>query len=300
MYYTVAYDPQKESLATSRIWHRERKFDRDVLPEPGKRYFRYVFSLPSTTIDHAIALISVDHSHTLFVNQKMVSSGADWRKVSPIDLKDVLKEGENIIAIEGANEGNVANPAGILFALKILYADGKETLIQSSTDWLSTDKQPEGEWTKLEYDVTEWKKVRNYGSAHWDKLVSFSFDAGEGEIARAALVRQHPFMKALGRPSRENVATSRSEEATLLQALELTNGAYFNSVLHEGADLWMEKYGADSEKIGEVLYQKSLGRNPTKKEMRVILDVLGENPDAEALQDLFWATILMPEFQFIL
>jgi hypothetical protein len=236
----------------------------------------------------------------MFVNTKSVSSGDDWRKASSIDLSDILKQGSNIIAIEGSNEGNVANPAGILFALKILYADEEETLIQSSTDWISTDAQPENGWTSLDFNDTDWKKVRNYGSAHWDKLVSFSFDSVDHRFARASLVRQHPFMKALGRPSRENVATTRDDEATLLQALELTNGDYFNSVLGEGADLWITKYDADSEKIGNALYQKSLGRSPTSREMNVIKDVLGEKASHEGLQDLFWATLLMPEFQFIL
>jgi hypothetical protein len=112
-------------------------------------------------------------------------------------------------------------------------------------------------------------------------------------------VRQDPFMQALGRPSRENVATSRDEQATLLQALELTNGDYFNNVLAEGANIWLEKYGTNSTKIGEALYLKSFGRKPGSSEEKIILSVLGDNPGQEAVQDLFWATLLLPEFQFI-
>jgi hypothetical protein len=41
-------------------------------------------------------------------------------------------------------------------------------------------------------------------------------------FARAALVINNPFLIALGRPSRENVTTSRESQANLLQALELT------------------------------------------------------------------------------
>ena len=43
-------------------------------------------------------------------------------------------------------------------------------------------------------------------------------------FARAALVINNPFLTALGRPSRENVSTSRESQANLLQALELTKG----------------------------------------------------------------------------
>ena len=39
MYHALAYDPSGNPLSSSRIWHRELKFDRDVLPDPGKTIF---------------------------------------------------------------------------------------------------------------------------------------------------------------------------------------------------------------------------------------------------------------------
>src|SRR5680860_1146856 len=121
MYYAAAYDPSGNSLSSNRIWHREVKFDRDVLPDPGKRYFRHEFVIPKKEIRTADALISVDHSYTLYVNGKKISSGDDWKKVNELDIADNLSEGNNVIAIEGINEGEIANPAGILFALKLSY-----------------------------------------------------------------------------------------------------------------------------------------------------------------------------------
>ncbi len=106
-------------------------------------------------------------------------------------------------------------------------------------------------------------------------------------------------MKALGRPSRENVITTRDDQATLLQALELTNGDFFNGVLAEGATLWMDNYENDSKKLVERLYQKSLGRNPSEAEWEVLLSVLGDDPKPEDVQDVFWSTLMLPEFQFI-
>ena len=95
------------------------------------------------------------------------------------------------------------------------------------------------------------------------------------------------------------MTTSRDEQATLLQALELTNGEFFNKVLDEGADIWLKKYGSDSEKIIVELYQKSMGREPTDQEKKIMITVLGKEPKKEALQDLFWSTLILPEFQFI-
>ena len=106
-------------------------------------------------------------------------------------------------------------------------------------------------------------------------------------------------MKALGRPSRENVSTSRDQQATLLQALELTNGEFFNGVLQDGATLWIARYGNDSEKIVAHLYQQALGRKPSEAEQEVLLAVLGDKPQKEDVQDIIWSTLNLPEFQFI-
>ncbi|MEQ8810800.1 MAG: DUF1553 domain-containing protein, partial [Imperialibacter sp.] len=301
VYYAAAYNPSGDQLSSNRIWHRERKFDRDVLPEPGTRYFRHKFTLTGQEIVRAQALISVDHSYSFYLNGQKVAEGTDWRKVNKLDVTKFLKSGENVIAIEGTNEGPIANPAGILFAMKIQQKDSLETTIQSANGegWKSTDVNPGKEWLNIAFNDSDWENVRNYGSMHWDQLLSFSFEENLPTYARASLVRQHPFLKALGRPSRENVATSRDDQATLLQSLELTNGAYFNQVLEEGASSWLRQYGSDGARIVDALYLKSLGRKPSNKEKGIMLSALGDTPDKEGLQDVFWATLLLPEFQFI-
>ncbi len=299
VYVATAYSPIEEKISFNRFWHREIKFDRDVLPDPGTRYYRYVFSLPNQKVEKSEVLISVDHTFTLYINGEKISQGSDWRKVVATEVSSHLQYGDNVIAIEASNEGKIPNPAGILFAMKIDFGTGDDLLIQAGNSWKSTHIKPNQQWMKLEYDDEEWKPVRNYGSKHWDRLVNFSFSERSKTYARASLVRQHPFMKVLGRPSRENVSTSREEQATLLQALELTNGTFLNQILSEGAQNWLELHGNNTETLHTTLYQKSLGRNPTKHERKIIQKNLGESLDQESLQDLFWTTILLPEFQFI-
>jgi hypothetical protein len=53
-------------------------------------------------------------------------------------------------------------------------------------------------------------------------------------FTRASLVKNDPFLTALGRPNRETVSTSRTSQANLLQALELTNGDLLNSTIKPG------------------------------------------------------------------
>jgi len=117
-------------------------------------------------------------------------------------------------------------------------------------------------------------------------------------FARASLVKNDAFLTALGRPTRENVTTNRNVQGNLLQALELTNGLKFNQALLEGATHWVQRYPMTNQLV-QTLYQQSLGRKPTSKELAVALKYLGKKPQIASVQDLAWAMFLLPEFQFI-
>ena len=117
-------------------------------------------------------------------------------------------------------------------------------------------------------------------------------------FVRASLVKNNSFLTALGRPNRETVSTSRESRANLLQALELTNGEKLNGVLKRGASNWKEKY-QDSEPLIKDLYHRAFGRVPQPKELKIAKEMLGETPSAQEIQDLFWAIVLLPEFQLI-
>ena len=118
-------------------------------------------------------------------------------------------------------------------------------------------------------------------------------------FARASLVKNDPFLTALGRPNRENVSTSRISQANLLQALELTNGNKFNLSLRKGAEIWAQKYQT-GESLVKALYLKALGREPSFKEMTLAVKYIGKKPSVEGIQDLVWAVTLLPEFQLII
>ncbi len=117
-------------------------------------------------------------------------------------------------------------------------------------------------------------------------------------FARAALVKNDPFLTALGRPNRENVSTSRMSQANLLQALELTNGEQFNEAVKRGAASWIKKY-PQTEKLVTELYKSALGREPVEKEIAIAKKEMGEQPGQAAVEDFIWAVTLHPEFQLI-
>ncbi len=117
-------------------------------------------------------------------------------------------------------------------------------------------------------------------------------------FVRASLVVNNTFLTALGRPNRETVATSRESQANLLQALELTNGDRFNSALRKGAEKWKQKFKTSDVIIKEI-YRRAFNREVQPKEYDVARKLLGDNPDTNSIQDLFWAILLLPEFQII-
>lgn len=123
-------------------------------------------------------------------------------------------------------------------------------------------------------------------------------EVGVPAFARAALVANNPFLTALGRPNREIVSTGRDTQGSLLQALEMTNGERLNTALQKGAKQWETKH-SDPVRITEELYLKALNRKPSEKELAIAKEALGANPDAAKIQDLFWAVILLPEFQML-
>ncbi len=117
-------------------------------------------------------------------------------------------------------------------------------------------------------------------------------------FARAALVKNDPYLTALGRPNRETVSTSRISQASLLQALELTNGERFNNALKKAAVKWKERY-PEKDKMIIAIYRITLGRFPSAEEQELAGKLLGETPGEEAVQDFLWAITLHPEFQLI-
>ncbi len=115
---------------------------------------------------------------------------------------------------------------------------------------------------------------------------------------RAAFVANNTFLKSLGRPNREIVSTSRDTQASLLQALELTNGTQLDSALILGSKRWKESYD-NTDTLTEEIFLKALNRKPSPKEKEVAKKALGAKAEEEQIQDFLWAVLLLPEFQLI-
>jgi hypothetical protein len=121
-----------------------------------------------------------------------------------------------------------------------------------------------------------------------------AFDAGNRgkEPVRAALVTSSALMRSLGRPNREQVVTTRPEELSTLQALDLTNGRELAETLERGAANLKKRHPDwSADRWVEWLYVSALSRKPTAVEVETARDM--------ELSDMLWAVMMLPEYQLV-
>ncbi len=122
----------------------------------------------------------------------------------------------------------------------------------------------------------------------------------EAEPVRASLVVSSPLMRSLGRPNREQVVTTRPEELSTLQALDLTNGPELAELLDRGARNLRDAHPDwDREQFIDWIFRSALSRRPSPPERETALAILGEPLNEQGLGDLLWAVFMLPEFQLI-
>jgi hypothetical protein len=122
----------------------------------------------------------------------------------------------------------------------------------------------------------------------------------ERRFVRASLVTADALMRSLGRPNREQVVTTRPDQLTTLQALDLSNGQILNDLLNRGANNLLKSQGKMSEDgLVEELYHRALCRRPTPEELATARALVGTPRTADGVADLLWAVCMLPEFQLV-
>jgi mono/diheme cytochrome c family protein len=122
----------------------------------------------------------------------------------------------------------------------------------------------------------------------------------ERRFVRATLVHCDDLMRSLGRPNREQVVTTRPDQLTTLQALDLANGQTLTTALTLGAaNILKGQPKATPDQLTEGVFTRALSRKPNANELATARELLGDKPTADNLADLLWAVVMLPEFQLI-
>jgi hypothetical protein len=183
-------------------------------------------------------------------------------------------------------------------------------LIVTSRIYQSVTASPDGDLGANDYvfrgPITKRLTAEHFIDAVWritgTAPTRTAFKTGDrlGEPVRASLVASDPLMRSLGRPNREQVVTTRPEELSTLQALDLTNGRVMAETLDRGAaNLRRQSGEAEPERIIERLYLAALSRRPTAVEVATAREIVGTPVTGDGLADLLWAVFMLPEFQLI-
>jgi hypothetical protein len=122
-----------------------------------------------------------------------------------------------------------------------------------------------------------------------------SSSAEPAAFVRASVVVADSLMRSLGRPNREQVVTTRPQDLSMLEALELTNGAAYAALMRRAG----ERLAADSIDPIETVFSGLLARSPTAEERAIAEAMLAEDSGPDGCADLLWTVTMLPEFQLV-
>lgn len=291
-------DPLK--LSGQWVWSKS-----DGTPDAGETItVRKKFNLPVKPI-RAGGVVSCDNSCVCYINGHKVFASDNWEKIEGIVLDNVLRAGGNEVLIVGKNGGAEPNPAGIFCELFIRFADGNsEKFVTDKTwEWTTAQLRPDGKFPK---EPADWAPVAlPAGQAVWSRvdgdLLSqlYHVALAPPSMVRSSLLKSDFLQRTLGRPNRDQIVTSRPNELSALEAIELNNVQTLSDNLAQGARRWLDRLDAKPVELVDSLYQTMLSRRPTNEERTCALEALGPTPDEQTVQDLLWALLMQPEFQLL-
>lgn len=307
-------------------------------PAGEQLVFRHVFSLPESVIS-GTAVITADNTFELYINRRKVAASSDWTRVQTIPLTkrfkvqpaDVDKQVTNEIIIVAKNLGDRPNLAALYFEAVMKLADGSERVIKSDGNWKFSSVAPRGSREgRLGQTPGPWNRVTPLGRPKVYAGVDEAFRRGlamgassEPSMVRASLRKSDFLMRSLGRPNRDQIVSSRPDEMTTLEAIDLANGDVLAAALRRGAQD-LANQDLRPTQIAERIFRSALSRSPTTMEIAIVesafvaaepstvhprgvqtndvdseSDAGSRNTDVEIIQDLMWAVLMTPEFIMI-
>ena len=293
------------------IWATANAMNR-AKPE-NVRFERTLFL--DTAPTEAVLTIAADNGFTVTVNDERVANVSKRTNtgVQTYAIEKYLQIGINRVRVIGQNfhsDGTPIrlrpgqtelpptplesyNPAGLILYARIRSEEAVHDLV-SDYQWVAKvgQKEPRLVAELGGVDLAPWRV-----GEHFLELVAAPRD--DSEVRRASLVEADSLMVAMGRPNREQTVTVRQEEATTLQALELTNGEALALLLKEAADQLLADSNPTSDQLVQRLYRHTLSRDPAASELTLATQLLGTPANSAGVQDLLWVLTALPEFQLI-
>ena len=133
-------------------------WDKSETKDGQRIYLQKKFRLQGN-VKSAKLYATCDNRMTLWLNGKEIGKSPDWPRPIFKDLKPMLANGANTIAVEAANDGGVA---AFVFKLVIQHGDATTTVLSEPT-WKMTT-QPSPGWSEKDFDASAWTgKLKSLG-----------------------------------------------------------------------------------------------------------------------------------------
>ncbi|UCG56059.1 MAG: family 78 glycoside hydrolase catalytic domain [Phycisphaerales bacterium] len=153
------------------IWYPEG--DPKQSAPVGIRLFRKTFPIPSDRkIKQAACAATADNRFSLFLNGQRILQGSSFQEAPAADVTDQLRQGTNVLAVEAANEGDSANPAGLIAVLKIEFESGPPIVIATGGDW-KTRRGKTARFMDADFDDAQWEMAQvagDHGVDPWKEI----------------------------------------------------------------------------------------------------------------------------------
>lgn len=253
----------------------------------------------------ATGVITVDNSYEFYLNGVLVQKDDDLRTAEVVPLTN-WKVGVNELLIVARNGGERPNKAGVYFEAQMAFSDGDKHVIASNGAWKWSRSLPDAKG-KYAMMPTDWQPVKNVNMQEkiWNGFARGIQQAWSRAAAnapaqvRASVVQSDLLQRALGRPNREQIVTVRPENLTTLEAIDLANGSVLAGLLKRGAGSLLKEHPGNAEALTKTVFRTALTREPTAEEIAVLTEMVGSQPTPQGMEDLLWAVLLLPEFQFV-
>ena len=285
--------------------------DAQQAPANKTVYFRKTLKL-ERDMPFVFLTVAADNECDFYINGQKVADANNWQQPTQTLVGGPLKVGDNVLAARVINKGSGPNPAG--FIAEMFALDARMHLkwtLSTDDSWLVSETESKG-WEKPAFDDSGWQSAVVLGdvklapwniadvvAANTSLMTQATLAALQGVRLRASLLPQDQLQSALGRPHREQVVSHRESLATMLEALELTNGSALDEQLQHGAEHWLKEIGPDTSRLISSVYSAALGREPTSREHDLARELLGTPPTKDGVADLLWTILLLPEFQLV-
>ena len=206
------------------------------------------------------------------------------------------------------NAGKGPNAAGFFFDARVRDKAGKETSISSDDTWEWSAKAPPAKEGRIgAFETKDWQPVTVVKAlGPWEQTILAQAPSllaqGSGAsnfMVRASLMKSNFLMRTLGRPNRDQIVTTRPNDLTTLEAIDLANGSVLAEAITKGAQRLLTAEKASPVALISGLYLQALCREPSASELATARDLIGEKPTQQSLEDLLWAVCMLPEFQVV-